>query len=59
MRNITPKREKEILKSKEEFQTRLLLQDPNTNPRLRLEALIQFHPAKSIRQILNHARISI
>ena len=54
------KRELEIEKSREEFAYRLLIakvrEDEEQAALLRLNMLIQFHPGKSDRQIINHAK---
>lgn len=55
------KREKEICKANEEFYYSLRSanwNNPNSDITFRLAALIQFHPAKSTRQIFNHALVS-
>ncbi len=56
------KREIEIEKSREEFAFRLLIakirEDEEQAALLRLNMLIQYHPGKSDRQIVNHAKIN-
>jgi hypothetical protein len=56
MRKLSHKRQIEILKSQEEYYNRVRIsgwKDPEIDYRFRLEALIQFNPERSTRQIFN------